>query len=242
MTNRVLQAPLTVGDGVDIGACRMSQATGLERLHVVASDPGWRIFRRRRVTADELESVRPTASADLPPTPRDTSGEGIREMDVNAKTVEGIYRQLRSALEAAKAYPDAADFYYGEMEMRRLAARRLSVERAVLAAYKLVAGYGVRASRALATYLLAVVLVALGFRYGTDWFVADPAKVAGSTGLRFGAFWDCVAIAAKNSVTFFGGISEGLTAAGTALMFLLRLVGPASFALIILALRSRVYR
>jgi hypothetical protein len=32
-----------------------------------------------------------------------------------------LYRQLRKAQEDAKNEPGAADFYYGEMEMRRLA-------------------------------------------------------------------------------------------------------------------------
>jgi len=49
-------------------------------------------------------------------------------------------------------------------------------------------------------------------------------------------------MAARNSVTFFGGASEGLTAAGIALMFVVRLIGPAAFALILLALRSQVQR
>ncbi|MFZ1177322.1 MAG: hypothetical protein WAO15_13855, partial [Mycobacterium sp.] len=35
-----------------------------------------------------------------------------------------IYRDLRKGLEEAKNEPGAADFYYGEMEMRRLAGRK----------------------------------------------------------------------------------------------------------------------
>lgn len=40
------------------------------------------------------------------------------------RQVEAVYRQFRAALETTKATPSAAGFYYGEMEMRRLACRR----------------------------------------------------------------------------------------------------------------------
>jgi hypothetical protein len=237
----VLEAPLLIGDGVDLGACRMSQATGLDNLRILGSRPGWRTFRRRPVVADELESVRGFAGH-LPAAPADVGGELIRPVETSPTTVESVYRQLRVALDASKAYAAAADFFYNEMEMRRLAARRLSFDRALLFSYKLGAGYGVRASRALLAYLVIVLLAGVALRYQTTWFVADPLIVAGSSGLRFTQYWDCVAVAARNSVTFFGGISSGLTAAGTGLMFALRLIGPAAVALAILALRTRVQR
>lgn len=75
-------------------------------------------------------------------------GEGIQPLKVDANTVEGVYRQLRTSLEASKAYSAAADFYYGEMEMRRMAAARPSIDRGLIALYKVTSGYGVRASRA----------------------------------------------------------------------------------------------
>ena len=37
--------------------------------------------------------------------------------------IAGLYRALRKGHEDAKDEPGAADFYYGEMEMRRLARR-----------------------------------------------------------------------------------------------------------------------
>jgi hypothetical protein len=237
-----LEAPLVIGDSVNIGGCRMSHAIGLERLRIVESDPKWHVYRHRQVVADELESVRQVQVDRLSPAPKVVIGEGIPAPKVNPKTVEAIYRQLRAALEASKAYPAAADFYYGEMEMRRLSARRLSTDRLLLALYKLTSGYGVRASRALATYLAVLLLAGAALRYGTALLVADPTQVAASPGLAFTRYWDCVAIAARNSVGFFSGISDGLTAAGTALMFVLRLLGPTMFALAILALRSRVQR
>src|SRR5207248_609098 len=108
--------------------------------------------------------------------------------------------------------------------------------------YKLVCAYGVRASRALATYVVVLLLTGLALRYRTFWFVADAFKVTASPVLHFSNYWDCVAIAAQNSVTFFGGSAGGWTAAGIALLFVVHLVGPAAFAFILLALRSRVQR
>jgi hypothetical protein len=192
--------------------------------------------------ADELESIRKVDLEEVPPAPEDVSGEGIQPAEVKADTVELVYRQLRVALENSKASAAAADFYYGEMEMRRLAATRLSTERVLLDLYKATSGFGVKAGRAMLAYLAILLTTAAALRYGTNLFIADPDKVAASSGLDFRDYWDCVAIALRNSVTFFGSISEGLTAAGTALMFILRIAGPTAFALIVLALRSRVQR
>ncbi|MFC9625842.1 pentapeptide repeat-containing protein [Streptomyces sp. NPDC056930] len=67
-----------------------------------------------------------------------------------------IYRALRKASEDAKNEPDAADFYYGELEMRRHDRKRPAGERALITTYWLLSGYGLRASRALGWLLLAM--------------------------------------------------------------------------------------
>jgi len=67
--------------------------------------------------------------------------------------------------------PGAADFYYGEMEMLRMASRAYPphrFENALLTAYWAVSGYGVKASRALLALPLvlaaaAILFVAVGF-------------------------------------------------------------------------------
>jgi hypothetical protein len=108
----------------------------------------------------------------------------------------GLYRALRKAREDAKDEPGAADFYYGEMEMRRHARRgrtggasRGQVERALLTAYWLVSGYGLRAWRALAA--LAVVLVAFagllvwggGYQPAASFPDARPASTPAAGGV-----------------------------------------------------------
>jgi hypothetical protein len=77
-------------------------------------------------------------------------------------SLAATYRALRKAFEDVKNEPDAADFYYGEMEMRRHDTTRPWSERALLASYWAVSGYGLRASRALlwlAGAMTATVLV-----------------------------------------------------------------------------------
>ncbi|WP_354395927.1 hypothetical protein [Streptomyces atratus] len=60
-----------------------------------------------------------------------------------------IYRQLRKAREDSRDEPGAADFYYGEMEMRRHSKEWGTAKRSLLQADWLLSGYGLRASRPL---------------------------------------------------------------------------------------------
>jgi hypothetical protein len=88
-----------------------------------------------------------------------------------------LYRALRKGREDTKDEPGAADFYYGEMEMRRLARRPVNpigagrigaasrgrVERWILTAYWLV--YGLRAWRAVAGLAVVTALFAVAFHF-----------------------------------------------------------------------------
>jgi uncharacterized protein YjbI with pentapeptide repeats len=102
-----------------------------------------------------------------------------------------VYRALRKGREDSKDEPGAADFYYGEMEMRRFS-RRVEVkwerrerhfghwvaavsEHAVLWLYWLVCGYGLRAWRALATLAIVVLLAGGAFAF---WGFAAPSQPA----------------------------------------------------------------
>jgi hypothetical protein len=74
---------------------------------------------------------------------------------VGEARVEVLYRQLRKAFEDGKNEPGAADFYYGEMEMRRAGATRRG-ERVLLWLYWVNSGYALRARRALIWLALTV--------------------------------------------------------------------------------------
>ncbi|GCD99695.1 pentapeptide repeat-containing protein [Embleya hyalina] len=108
-----------------------------------------------------LPAHRPRLRAGWTPAPPLSSG--------SPPTVPGpaalaaLYRQLRKAFEDGKDEPGAADFYMGEMEMRRLDRRpgRPRAERGLLTAYWALSGYGLRASRALTWLLLAMTVTVL---------------------------------------------------------------------------------
>ena len=158
--------------------------------------------------------------------------------------IAGVYRELRKGREDAKDEPGAADFYYGEMEMRRRArplstgnpdgessaTSRGQVERGILTAYCLVSGYGLRAWRALAWLTVVTVLLALAFHFVG--FAVPPRPVSYWTSLLY-AFRATVSLT-DNQVT--------LTAWGQLLQAVLRLTGPVLLGLALLALRGRLKR
>ncbi|MBD9731138.1 pentapeptide repeat-containing protein [Streptomyces sp. H28] len=92
-------------------------------------------------------------------------------------TLTAVYRQLRKAREDAKDEPGAADFYYGEMEMRRHSFRWRKSERWLLQLYWLISGYGLRASRAIG-WLLATMLITIILLMGFGVPASQPKETA----------------------------------------------------------------
>jgi hypothetical protein len=149
-----------------------------------------------------------------------------------------IYRALRRGREEKKDAPGAADFYYGEMEMRRhgdrgakgsSGATQTRGERVLLTLYWLVSGYGLRASRALASLLLTVLAGA----YLLDHY-----------GFREGAAPDQSALlfSLESTISRLRAPEAELTNFGDAVSIALRLLGPLFFGLTIFALRGRLRR
>ncbi|MEU5022776.1 pentapeptide repeat-containing protein [Streptomyces milbemycinicus] len=175
----------------------------------------------------------------------------------------GTYRQLRKAFEDAKDEPGAADFYYGEMEMRRH--KRNSTpraERLLLRVYWLLSGYGLRASRALgwlATAMMATILLMMGFglptespkQTATGTVPADGGKVSfeidkedprNPTGDRFTSKrFDKALNVTINSVVFRSS-GQDFTTAGTYIEMASRLSEPVLLGFAGLAIRGRVKR
>jgi uncharacterized protein YjbI with pentapeptide repeats len=157
--------------------------------------------------------------------------------------IAGLYRALRKGREDIKDEPGAADFYYGEMEMRRAhpvsasnpdgqvgATSRGQVERGILTAYWLVSGYGLRAWRAVAA--LASVTAVLAVAFHLVGFAVPPRPVSYWTSLLY-AFRATLSLT-DDEVT--------LTAWGQLLQGVLKLTGPVLLGLALLALRGRVKR
>lgn len=160
---------------VDLSGCRFAGAVHLDLMKV----DGWCTFaptpthwnrrypwwwsRRNTLPEEHHWRVRTarhssTARGWTPPPPD--------APELRPAAVAALYRQMRKSLEDSKNEPDAADFYYGECEMRRHDATRPRGERILLTAYWALSGYGLRTLRALAwlgTAMITTVLLLMAF-------------------------------------------------------------------------------
>ncbi|MDG9694049.1 pentapeptide repeat-containing protein [Streptomyces sp. DH17] len=174
-----------------------------------------------------------------------------------------VYRHLRKSFEDHRNEPDAADFYYGEMEMRRHDRNRPRAERALLAVYWALSGYGLRASRAVGWLLGAMAVTVLvmmlwglpaddpkpattGRLTGQDISLTtdkpDPVNPTGSLLSRLS--WDRGEKSLRivvNSVVFRSS-GQDLTTIGTYTEMVSRLAEPVLLGLAALAIRGRVKR
>jgi hypothetical protein len=155
---------------------------------------------------------------------------------LDAGQIAGLYRALRKGREDTKDEPGAADFYYGEMEMRRRTrqitetASRGRAERGLLTAYWLVSGYSLRVWRALAWLTMITALFAVAFHLVG--FAKPPQPVS---------YWTSLLYAFRATLSLTDSNIQ-LTAWGQLLQGLLRLTGPVLLGFALLALRGRVKR
>ncbi|MFF8729452.1 pentapeptide repeat-containing protein [Streptomyces sp. NPDC015171] len=262
-------AHLVLAD-VDLTACRFMETVHLDQLRLegrcVLPPPPERMSRRgwfpvrwtRRRTLAEEHHWRATryGTAGWTPAP-----EGVETHQPAA--LAPVYRQLRKALEDGKNEPGAADFYYGEMEMRRHDLEAPRGERMILGLYWAVSGYGLRAFRALAWLGLAMTATVLAMmlwglpRNDPDLVSKgsidrsevtlttkqpDPVNPEGPYHRRLSneRFEKSLRVVA-NSVIFRAS-GQNLTTTGTYVEMTARLVEPALLGLAVLAVRSRVKR
>lgn len=185
-----------------------------------------------------------------------------RETVPEAGMLASVYRQLRKAREDAKDEPGAADFYYGEMEMRRHSNAASQPERIILTLYWLISGYGLRASRAILTLAAAITAATIifatvgfatvGFARASTTIYRPVQPSANGTAPAYQqssipsakpgwgtAFYH--AIDSSTSLLHTPG-NEALTTAGRATEISLRLLGPVLIGLAVLAIRGRVKR
>ncbi|MGH6948077.1 MAG: hypothetical protein ACREDZ_12175, partial [Kiloniellales bacterium] len=147
---------------------------------------------------------------------------------LRASQVAAVYRDLRRSFEARSDEPGAADFYYGEMEMRRHSREFGTAERAIVWMYWLFSGYGLRASRAFA-WLLAVII-------GGTVAATHVGFVVGR-----GTYYEGLLFSLRAVLPGLQS-SQQLSMAGGFIEIALTLLGPVFFALAVLALRGRVKR
>jgi hypothetical protein len=233
---------------IELADCRFAGAHNLDKLRleadvnfapapvrlswdwrqVIAEERTWRAHRTGRWTKPVWSAWASDESAVL-----------------DAGQIAGLYRALRKGREDAKDEPGAADFYYGEMEMRRRARRgqgnaephsptgegsRGRVERGILTAYWLVSGYGLRAWRALSW--LVILTAALAVAFHLIGFTRPPQP---------DSYWTSLLYAFRATLSLTDDEVK-LTAWGKLLQGLLRITGPVLLGLALLAVRGRVKR
>ncbi|WP_406506552.1 pentapeptide repeat-containing protein [Streptomyces sp. NBC_01602] len=260
-------AHLVLAD-VDLTRCVFTGAVHLDQLRLegtctFAQAPArrprrWGRFTQRRTLADEQHWRARQPGAD-PGWDVAVLGTG----SVTPTQLAPVYRALRKGFEDAKNEPGAADFYYGEMEMRRRDRTGTTrAERGLLHGYWLLSGYGLRAVRALGWLAVAmaatiVLLMGLGLPKddppqeatgkvpaggGTVTFKIDKDDPQNPTGARFtGERFDKALNVTLNSVVFRSS-GQDLTTTGTYVEMASRVTEPVLLGLALLAVRNRVKR
>ena len=241
---------------VSVADCRFAGAHNLDKLRLESDvsfatapspvDPSGRRWEGREVIAEERtwRANRARWSRRHWAAPKWPGWLGDQPGRLDPGQIAGLYRALRKGREDTKDEPGAADFYYGEMEMRRLgrrpvnpidagstgAASRGRVERWILTAYWLVSGYGLRAWRAVAGLAVVTALFAVAFHFVG--FAVPPHPVS---------YWTSLLYAFRATLSLTDDQVK-LTAWGQLLQGVLRLTGPVLLGLALLALRGRVKR
>ncbi|MER7236085.1 pentapeptide repeat-containing protein [Streptomyces olivaceus] len=262
-------AHLSLAD-VDLSGCLFIGTVHLDQLRlegtclfdVVPPRRCWRRwhpvrFAQRRVLAEEQHW-----RADQPAAVRGWNTAVLGAGRVGPAELAPVYRALRKAFEDSKNEPGAADFYYGEMEMRRHDHATTRAERGLLCSYWLLSGYGLRASRALgwlavAMFLTVMLLMGVGLPQdtpqqeatgalppggGTVTFEIDSADPQNPTSDRFsGKRFEKALNITLNSVVFRSS-GQNLTTTGTYIEMFSRVTEPVLLGLAVLAVRNRVKR
>lgn len=227
-----------LGSGVDFGTTPHGLWT---RRDTIAEEHLWRVYETPGLDTSPPNASRVPGDWSIQTYSASTArGSGLNPGFQQASDVASIYRQLRKAREDANDSPGAADFYYGEMEMRRSSLRERTnrrrsmfgtrVERVLLFGYWLIAGYGLRAWRPVATLLGLVLLAALGLDHGG--FQAEHR-----------GWWHSLLATLNSSTSLLHLQTDAhLTTGGQAAELLLRIAGPGLVAFALFALRARIKR
>lgn len=203
-----------------------TRAKWIGRRRFIADEFAWRASTNKpRTDGWELTGV---VVGEILPRPPRGEREKVLLPPLSAEQVAAIYRDLRRSLESKSDMPSAADFYYGEMEMRKWSRNRSWVERALIWGYWGTAGYGLRPARALVAWL---VLVSVG------------ALLLSQGGLEARSYSTLQVWATAVRLTLPGVTAgESLTAFGRLVEVLLRVGGALSIALFVISARTLIMR
>ncbi len=273
-------AGLTVAS-VDLRACRFLGAHNLDKLQIEGlarfgyTRSAWQVRRQTIAEEHHWRAGRTRSAHRRGWYPAAYQPPAWLEVEpVTPEQVARLYRALRKGREDNKNEPGAAAFYFGEMEMRRNARHEKAKERrrdrdfpawsanrtehGILWLYWLVSGYGLRAWRALATFLAVLVVAASLFTFGGGFASSTTATVASPSATTLPASTSPPSMATTATAdTSFGGAlvysartvigltrdpQPRLTRFGDVVQILLRILGPVLLGLAVLSVRGRVKR
>jgi hypothetical protein len=212
--------------GLDFSKTLFAGAINLEKVRIQGN---FRFLRAPSRVGQGREAIRDEVAVRskrrrwrrLASKPADPSGD--------PQDVARLYRALRKNREDSKDEPGGADFYYGEMEMRRAAARFPGAEWLLLNAYWMLSGYGLRAWRAFASLTLLLLIGGILLR------------AHGYPGTADQTYTDAILDFLQTSIGL-ARIPDDATSAGRVTYIFGRLLCPALIGLAALALRGRVKR
>lgn len=245
---------------LDVSSCTFDTVTNLESLRLegpvkFASRHGL-MQSRRSILADEeawreSHELRILGFVPLPAITRGISSRGL------ADRLAAQYRSFRKGLEDTGNEPGAADFYYGEMEMRRNGSGT-GWEKVLLGAYWAVSGYGLRAWRSLATLVVtlgaaSIIFATIGFAPASETgFLVTAGPSTPGTSIVMptpgrpkpqASYFDAVVFTFRSATTLLRpGNPPPLTRVGEVTDVTLRILSPILIALAALAIRGRVKR
>ncbi|MEU4358697.1 pentapeptide repeat-containing protein [Streptomyces virginiae] len=263
-------AHLVLAD-VDLSGCRLTGTVNLDQVRLdgacsfgkVPSGTHWPRWYPVRFTPRRTLAEEHHWRANQPKAVQGWNAAEPDAVQVGPAQLAAHYRALRKAFEDGKNEPGAADFYYGEMEMRRHdRTDTTQAERSLLHGYWLLSGYGLRASRALgwlAAAMLVTIVLLMGFGLpqaspkqqvtgivppggGSVTLKIDEAAPQNPTGNRFTSERFEKALNVTLNSVVFRSSGQDLTTAGTYIERTSRLLEPVLLALVVLAIRGRIKR
>lgn len=247
-----------VVSGMDVRALRFQGAEGIDGMRIESgasfepSPSGGRTHREVIAEEHRMRAARKPGAAWYPgschvsvPDPSGVTG---------ANELARIYRGLRKAREDSKDAPGAADFYYGEMEMRRVQDRdELGLHLAagpwllragnylLLELYRLIGGYGVRPFRPLLALIILTIAASLSINC-LDAIHLEVVTSSGDPELINATFEDCIIFVLRSALLLPTPSTVDASNAALWIQIGARILGPLLIGLFAFGLRARVQR
>jgi uncharacterized protein YjbI with pentapeptide repeats len=243
--------------GLDVRPLRFEGAEGIDAMRIESGNAFEHAPRgaraHREVIAEEHAMHAPGGGGWYPASVK--APGPVAPPAVGTVELARIYRGLRKAREDSRDAPGAADFYYGEMEMRRLESRARLREwqgpvsytlhagtYLLLELYRICGGYGVRPSRPLMLFAALALFAAALVDCGDLIHHLEVVKKGEAPVLTQAGFEQCLVFVLRSALLL--PTSEGVTAATGAdwIQIAARILGPLLLGLFAFGMRARVHR